>query len=52
LVAVLGDDHFLLPSGDDVVMRIDQSADGKLLAVPKGNEAFLLRPPQADICAP
>jgi len=45
LVAVLGDDRFLLPPGDADTMRIDRSPDGKYLAVPKGNDLIVFEVP-------
>jgi WD40 repeat protein/serine/threonine protein kinase len=45
LVAHLGDDRFLLPTGGGGVMRIDRSPDGKFLAVPRGNDLFIFEVP-------
>ncbi len=45
LVAVLGDDGFLAPNGNDAAWRIDLSADGKLLAMPQGSVVHLFEAP-------
>jgi WD40 repeat protein len=45
LVALLGDDHFLVPRGEGTLMRNDCSPDGKYLAVPRGNEVIIFETP-------
>ncbi len=49
LVAVLSDDRFLIPRSAGLVMRIDQSPDGKLLAVPKGNSVLVFETPSGKL---
>jgi WD40 repeat protein len=49
LVAVLGDDAFLMARSDKGVMRIDSSADGKYLAVPRGNDVFVFATPSGKL---
>jgi WD40 repeat protein len=49
LVAVLGDDGFLMPRGTGVVMRTDCSTDGKYLAVPRGNDLFVFETPSGRL---
>jgi len=45
LVGVLADDRYYLPPGAGSIMRMDRSADGKYLAVPKGNELIVFAVP-------
>jgi WD40 repeat protein/serine/threonine protein kinase len=45
LVALLGDDRFLLPSGEGALMRIGCSPDGKYLAIPRGNDLIVFETP-------
>ena len=49
LVAVFGDDRFLLPKVDGLVMRMDTSPDGKLLAVPVGNMVVVYETPSGKL---